>query len=173
MTSSDSWPPSVQTVCALLQASEMHAKPTRSTCAHEDQKLLCDLECAFRDAVRGARDQTGLWLNANAGTSNTTGPVTLHTPYKAVHSSSLQPSRRLVNQDGSARPKLLLPNNRKTTLLTGARGHRTLLGRQTGVSNHADLTWQLRKMFSKEVRRKQRKTSVLPKVLEATMESLS
>lgn len=138
--------------------------------------MLCDLQSSFREAVRDSKSpchKHAAALPAKCCSRVVSG--LLSSPRNPMASSKLQSSTQSLYQQRTALPKGKRPPVDPIGLprfqVVGA-DKGMVRSRSAGGSPDADMTRQLRTMFSKEIKRKQRKTEpYLPKVVEAPMES--
>ena len=167
---------------SCLQAFEQDLAPTRRTYAHEDTRLLWDLESCFRAAVRDSVRPA----EAPDTHSCSVPPVGAPSSPCSPMATFIQRSSVSIHQQRTAGSKFTLKPGFLTGLSCTPSHHidqhpsqhgRVSLGigmvraRKTAGSPGEDLTRQLRMMFCREVKRKKRKTSVLPKVAEVPRES--
>ena len=179
------------TASSYVQASEADAPPARRTCAHEDQRLLWDLECCFRTAVRDSVRPSSAATPpsnalANAVLTRSPRPSGLLSSARSPADSARNRSSTQSPYQRTAASAVSLAPGCNTGLSTWQQhsGHtgwpsehgrespreRLVRARKIAQSPGEDLTRQLRMMFCREVKRKQRKTSVLPKVAEVPRE---
>lgn len=176
---------------SYLQAPEADLPPAQLTCAHEDQRLLWDLQACFRMAVQDSvRPASAAQLAALPTYTDTFN----HSPRRSgvltnPRSPTVSIQKRLSTQSryqqrtAASTVKLAPAAGCNTGLTTWqkhsdhtasqdgrAPGKSMVRARWTAESPEEDLTRQLRMMFCREIKRKQRKTSVLPKVAEVPRE---
>lgn len=155
----------------MLQVLSTHAQQQqdwgpRPTCAHEDSSLLCDLQASFSEAVRGS-SRCGrfpsqlphpfhqLHCQTGGARPSTARRLSLTSSYPPA--SSIVASRRAQAQRAGVYMTRLPPRPPATQgMLPAAR--RAAQQRTRAKRPDEDMARQLRKLFFKEIKRKQRKS---------------
>jgi hypothetical protein len=171
------------------RAQQQHEWATRPTCAHEDSSLLCDLQASFSEAIRSSnkcrcRQQAQsqqhccccncacevhrrlpiasvqqVWQKSSSRSLPEAARLCHSTAFSPPHGRIFAP-RQMLAQGSSAVYKSPLPPRPPATQGMYAATPRAHY-RGTDRNPDADMARQLRKLFFKEVMRKQRRSVTL------------